>query len=147
RDAAQTATGSFAAAGSRPRGGSRRRRLSRGRSAIRLGLARPRGPRQKQALDTPPKEAVIPYVEVSMRISRRFILSVVPNRFALTALAVAATGRLVSARADDDLTRAERFIGKADAKVTVHEFFSLTCTHCAAFAIGTLTEIKKNLID
>ena len=27
------------------------------------------------------------------------------------------------------------------------EFFSLTCTHCAAFAQGTLPEIKKNLID
>jgi len=83
-----------------------------------------------------------------MRISRRFLLSVVPTRFAPTALAVpAATGRVVSARADDDPTRAERFIGRADAKVTVGEYFSLTCTHCAAFAIGTLPEIKKNLID
>ena len=79
-----------------------------------------------------------------MRFSRRFILSVVPARLALTALAVPAA---VSARADDDLTRAERFIGKPDAKVTVSEYFSLTCTHCAAFAVGTLPEIKKNLID
>jgi protein-disulfide isomerase len=70
-----------------------------------------------------------------MRFSRRFLLSVVP------ALAV------VPAWADDSDPRAERFIGKPDAKVTVGEYFSLTCTHCAAFAMGTLPEVKKNLID
>jgi protein-disulfide isomerase len=82
-----------------------------------------------------------------MRFSRRFLLSVVPSRFALTALAVPSMGALTLARADDDQTRAERFIGKPDAKATVGEYFSLTCTHCAAFAAGTLVEIKKNLID
>jgi protein-disulfide isomerase len=80
-----------------------------------------------------------------MSVSRRFLLSVVPTRIALTVLALPAAGAL--ARADDDLTRAERFIGNADAKVTVGEYFSLTCTHCAAFARETLPEIKKNLID
>jgi hypothetical protein len=43
--------------------------------------------------------------------------------------------------------RAERSIGSAGAKVTVAEYFSLTCSHCAAFAQGPLVEIKKNLID
>jgi protein-disulfide isomerase len=70
-----------------------------------------------------------------MRFSRRFLLAVVPTLITLPAWS------------DDDVTRAERFIGKPDAKVTVGEYFSLTCTHCAAFAIGTLPEIKKNLID
>jgi protein-disulfide isomerase len=82
-----------------------------------------------------------------MRFSRRFLLAVVPTRLALTVLAVPAAGAMVSARADDDLTRAERFIGKPDAKVTVQEYFSLTCSHCATFAMTTLPEIKKNLID
>jgi protein-disulfide isomerase len=70
-----------------------------------------------------------------MRFSRRFVLSVVPALVAAPAWA------------DDSDPRAERFIGKPDAKVTVGEYFSLTCTHCAAFAMGTLPEIKKNLID
>lgn len=70
-----------------------------------------------------------------MRFSRRFLLTAAP------ALAIA------PARADDNPTRAERFIGSPDAKTVVGEYFSLTCTHCAAFAMGTLPEIKKNLID
>jgi protein-disulfide isomerase len=71
-----------------------------------------------------------------MPISRRILLSLVPT-LALPALA----------RADEDLTRAERSIGKPDAKVTVNEYFSLTCTHCAAFAQGPFQEIKTKLID
>jgi protein-disulfide isomerase len=75
-----------------------------------------------------------------MTISRRSLLTVVPTGFALSALMATA------ARADDD-PRAERFVGKPDAKVTVGEYFSLTCTHCAAFAQETYPEIKKNLLD
>jgi protein-disulfide isomerase len=74
-----------------------------------------------------------------MTISRRSLLTVVPTGFALTLATTAA-------RADDD-PRAERFVGKPDAKVTVGEYFSLTCTHCAAFAQETYPQIKKNLID
>jgi protein-disulfide isomerase len=67
---------------------------------------------------------------------------VVPAGFILGAVAL----RSNAARADDG-PRAERFIGKPDAKVTVGEYFSLTCTHCAAFAQGTMLDLKKNLID
>ncbi|MEA2772573.1 MAG: hypothetical protein QOD93_5535 [Acetobacteraceae bacterium] len=74
-----------------------------------------------------------------MTISRRSLLTVVPAGFALAA-------GIAPARADDS-PRAERFIGKPDAKVTVGEYFSLTCTHCAAFALETFPEVKKNLID
>lgn len=74
-----------------------------------------------------------------MTISRRSLLTVVPASLALLGL----TGR---AWAADD-PRAERFVGKADAKVTVGEYFSLTCTHCAAFAQSTFPEVQKNLID
>lgn len=77
-----------------------------------------------------------------MTISRRSLLTVVPAGFTLSALALRST----AAWAADD-PRAERFIGKADAKVTVGEYFSLTCTHCAAFAQGTFPDVKKNLID
>lgn len=47
----------------------------------------------------------------------------------------------------EDTTRAERSIGKPDAKVTVGEYFSLTCTHCAAFARETMPRLKTELID
>ena len=70
-----------------------------------------------------------------MRLTRRFLLTAAPSLAAARAWA------------DDDQTRAERFIGKPDAKVTVDEYFSLTCPHCAAFALTTLPDIQKNLID
>jgi protein-disulfide isomerase len=52
----------------------------------------------------------------------------------------------VPARADE-MTEAERFIGKPDAKITVIECFSLTCIHCSAFAAQTLPKVKSDLID
>jgi len=72
-----------------------------------------------------------------MLASRRSLLAMVAAGAALTpALARA-----------DDTTRTERSIGKADAKVTVIECFSLTCTHCAAFAHDVLPKVKSELID
>ena len=41
----------------------------------------------------------------------------------------------------------ERAIGSPAAKVTVLEFFSLTCTHCAHFANTTFPKVKSDLID
>jgi protein-disulfide isomerase len=75
-----------------------------------------------------------------MTFSRRSVLSVVPTGLTFALLAS-------PARADADDPRAERSVGKPDAKTVVGEYFSLTCTHCAAFAAGTFPEIKKNLID
>ncbi|MGE0225514.1 MAG: DsbA family protein [Acetobacteraceae bacterium] len=60
-----------------------------------------------------------------------------------TAGAFAAAG---SARAED-MTRTERSLGKPDAPVTVTEFFSLTCSHCAAFSVRTMPKVKQELID
>lgn len=53
----------------------------------------------------------------------------------------------IGATRADDLTEAERAIGKPDAKTTVLEFFSLTCPHCAAFAAETLPKVQSQLID
>jgi protein-disulfide isomerase len=78
-----------------------------------------------------------------MTISRRSLLTMAPVGFAAAALVLPA----IPAQAEANDTKAERFIGKPDAKVTVGEYFSLTCTHCAAFAAGTFPEVKKNLID
>ena len=46
-----------------------------------------------------------------------------------------------------DPRMAERGIGKPDAKTTVLEYFSLTCTHCAAFQKETFPDVKAKLID
>jgi protein-disulfide isomerase len=54
-------------------------------------------------------------------------------------------GLPIAARADD-LTRAERSVGQADAKFTVNEYFSLTCSHCAAFAAETMPKVKADFI-
>lgn len=52
------------------------------------------------------------------------------------------------ARAEErDPRLAERALGKPDAPVTVQEFFSLTCTHCAAFARDVFPRVKSELID
>ncbi len=40
-----------------------------------------------------------------------------------------------------------RSLGDPSAKVTVAEFFSLTCTHCAAFARETMPQVEKDLIQ
>jgi protein-disulfide isomerase len=48
--------------------------------------------------------------------------------------------------ADGDQRETERSLGEPSAKVTVLEFFSLTCTHCARFALSTMPEVEKDLI-
>jgi protein-disulfide isomerase len=66
-----------------------------------------------------------------------------------TLLSLVAAGSVLSpalARAED-LTRTDRIIGKPDAKVLVIECFSLTCSHCAAFAHDVLPQVKAELID
>ncbi len=46
----------------------------------------------------------------------------------------------------EDERKTPRTLGDAAAKVTVFEFFSLTCTHCAGFARETMPQIEKELI-
>lgn len=41
----------------------------------------------------------------------------------------------------------DRIYGDPDAPVTIFEFSSLTCPHCAAFHVDTLPELKAELID
>lgn len=71
-----------------------------------------------------------------MPLSRRLLL-------ALPALALAPYAQAQDA--DPRLT--ERALGSPDAKTTVMEFFSLTCSHCAAFQKETFPRVKSELID
>jgi protein-disulfide isomerase len=41
----------------------------------------------------------------------------------------------------------DRILGKADAPVTVEEFISLTCPHCAEFYNDVLPELEKRYVD
>jgi protein-disulfide isomerase len=71
-----------------------------------------------------------------MQISRRILLAVVPG-LALSGLA----------RAAGEATMSERALGRADAPVSVIEFYSLTCSHCADFFRETFPRVKSELID
>lgn len=41
----------------------------------------------------------------------------------------------------------EMTLGDKSAPVTVYEYASMTCTHCAEFAKDTFPEVKKNFVD
>lgn len=70
-----------------------------------------------------------------MSLRRRTLLAALP------ALALVPQARA----ADTRLT--PRMLGNPKAKVVVHEWFSLTCTHCAHFEMTVFPEVKEKLID
>ncbi len=41
----------------------------------------------------------------------------------------------------------EMALGKADAPVTIIEYASMTCPHCASFAVNTAPELKSRYVD
>lgn len=60
-------------------------------------------------------------------------------------MGVSALPRL--ARADQTpATETARSIGSPTAPITVEEFFSLTCTHCAHFSMTTMPEVMEKLV-
>ena len=71
-----------------------------------------------------------------MLLTRRSVL--------VATAALAATPALA---ADPDPRMADRALGSATAPVTMQEYFSLTCTHCAAWSAGVFPEVKAKLID
>jgi len=64
-----------------------------------------------------------------------------------TAAHAQAPGQPAPAPQAPDTRLTERSAGKADAPVTVIEFFSLTCGHCAAFHRDTWPQVKRELVD
>lgn len=55
----------------------------------------------------------------------------------------------VSAQAETEVevALADRFIGAEDAPVTIIEYSSLTCPHCAAFHTGALPDIVEQYVE
>lgn len=81
-----------------------------------------------------------------MNMNRRGFLALAGSSLAvsapLPALAAPPAGDLLGAEVLPDL-----WVGNPDAKVTVIEYASLSCPHCAAFHGGTYRELKAKYID
>src|SRR5689334_24538334 len=58
-----------------------------------------------------------------------------------------AIGGVAQAAETPSVTPQDHVLGKAEAPVTIFEYASLTCPHCAAFDQETLPKIKENWID
>jgi protein-disulfide isomerase len=54
---------------------------------------------------------------------------------------------LADARAGLSINKDDRVLGNPDAPITIVEYASLTCPHCAHFANDVLPELKKKWID
>jgi protein-disulfide isomerase len=88
---------------------------------------------------------------VITRISRRSLIAT-----AIGALCLAAAPAFAEKAASGSFPLAELMApnalpdiaeGKADAPVTIVEYASMTCTHCAAFHQNVYGDLKKNYID
>ena len=67
---------------------------------------------------------------------------------AVMALVLAGLSGIARAESDaPQVTADDRILGKADAPVTIIEYASLTCPHCAAFEKDILPKIKSEWID
>lgn len=97
-------------------------------------------------------------------LARRHLLRSVPAAFAIGGFVsvpafAQATGEAAAQKptqkqtqtqtidASTDPRLAPRVIGNPAAKVLVQEWFSLTCTHCAHFALTEFPKIKRDFID
>lgn len=59
---------------------------------------------------------------------------------------IGSTGQFALAQ-DSDLTESDHILGSEDAPVTMIEYASFTCPHCAAFHADTLPQLITNYID
>ena len=59
----------------------------------------------------------------------------------------ASTAPVVEVAAAPAIRPDDVVLGKADAKITVFEYASLTCPHCGDFAVRTFPQVKKDWID
>lgn len=67
--------------------------------------------------------------------------------FAAFALAVAAFATPLSAQEGEAWAKGDMALGKADAPVTVIEYASMTCPHCARFHAETFKAFKEKYVD
>lgn len=65
----------------------------------------------------------------------------------LCAVAGAGASAAVAQTIDVPAALADRVLGNEDAPVTIVDYSSLTCPHCAEFHVKTLPELKKAYLD
>lgn len=80
-------------------------------------------------------------------LNRRSLLSWGSLSLALTALPMAATAQDQTAPAPVDIEIADMTLGNPDAPVTVIEYASYTCPHCATFHQTVMPQLKADYID
>jgi len=87
-------------------------------------------------------------------LNRRHVISLAGAAAAGIAFAGNASAQSRSSEASVDAAKVaeagklkDMVYGKADAPVTIIEYASLTCSHCADFAVNTLPTIKEKYID
>lgn len=80
-------------------------------------------------------------------MNRRKILTITTALAALAAGGVLARPLAALAVEEVELFDDDRILGAADAPITIIEFSSLTCPHCANFHQNTLPLLKKSWID
>jgi protein-disulfide isomerase len=80
-----------------------------------------------------------------MQPTRRHILAAATG--AMIGIAGSPRGTRAWAETSTDPRMADRAMGAADAKVSVQEWFSFTCPHCARFAEDIFPLIQAQLID
>ncbi|TCQ82412.1 protein-disulfide isomerase [Ochrobactrum sp. BH3] len=87
-------------------------------------------------------------------LNRRHVISLAGAAAAGIAFAGNASAQSRSAEATVDAAKVaepgklkDMVYGKADAPVTIVEYASLTCSHCADFAVNTFPTIKEKYID
>lgn len=102
-----------------------------------LGMWFGRGSAPPQVATTPAPSAVAPATPAPPSVATPAAPTTPPG----TTPAPAAPNEALPARL------AERTLGRADAPVTVIEYFSLTCGHCAAFHRDTMPRVKQELIE
>jgi protein-disulfide isomerase len=69
-------------------------------------------------------------------------------RWCVVLLALVAPGAVAHAQEPSvEAMLADRILGKPDAPITIVEYASLTCVHCAAFDKEVLPKLKENWLD
>lgn len=85
------------------------------------------------------------------RLSRRTLLLTATALPALGTSAALAQAQKAETVKVDELVKpgplGDKVYGNLDAKVTIVEYASLTCSHCAAFHQGTFPKLKEKYID
>ncbi len=66
---------------------------------------------------------------------------------AVAAVATVASSLAFAQEISFEKAMAERVLGKADAPITIIEYASLTCPHCARFSKETLPKLKAAYVD